>query len=296
LQSDELQRWRAAGRLASRARDFGAELLVPSALLREVAERIEGFIYDHGGAPAFPVNFALDDVAAHWTPSPQSQARLESGTLVKLDVGAHIDGHIGDTAMTVEVGSDKHRKLRDASREALEMVINLAAPGVSTGLLGEAVQQAIERHGFHPIANLTGHGIRRFNLHTGISIPNVAERGGTVLKRDDIIAVEPFATDGAGRVGGRRNSNIYRLQRARHVKDPVAQKLVETIRDRYQGLPFSERDLMRCHESPREPLRHLLRRKVVQFYPILEELGRGMVTQHEHTLLVTGGGVEVLTR
>jgi len=296
LQSDELELWRAAGQLACRARDFGAELLVPGARLREVAERIEGLIYDGGGAPAFPVNFALDDVAAHWTPSPRSLARLERGTLVKLDVGAHIDGHIGDTAVTVEVGSDNYHQMRDASREALEVVINLAAPGVNTGLLGEAVQQTIERHGFHPIANLTGHGIRRFNLHTGISIPNVAERGGTVLKRDDIIAVEPFATDGAGRVGGRRNSNIYRLQRARRVKDSAAQELIEVIRDRYRGLPFSERDLMRYHEAPREPLHYLLRRRVVQFYPILEELGRGKVTQHEHTLLVTGGGVEVLTR
>ena len=64
-----------------------------------------------------------------------------------------------------------------ASREALNVAIDVAAAGVNVGIIGHAVQDKIEQYGYRPIANLTGHRIKRYNLHSGISIPSVRERG-----------------------------------------------------------------------------------------------------------------------
>ena len=66
-------------------------------------------------------------------------------------------------------------KLIDTSREALNAAIEVAGPGINVGMIGYAVQTTIENRGYKPIANLTGHGIKRYNLHSGISVPNGRE-------------------------------------------------------------------------------------------------------------------------
>ena len=98
--SEELARWRGAGRIASRARDLGVTLVVPGARRRDVADRIEAFIRSQGAQPAFPTNLSRNDEAAHYTPSPEDTATFETRDLVKVDVGAHLDGAIAYTAAT----------------------------------------------------------------------------------------------------------------------------------------------------------------------------------------------------
>ena len=101
---DDLPRWREAAQIASRARELGLRLTVPGARRRDVAEAVEAFIRDAGAQPAFPANLSRNDEAAHYTPSPDDVAVFEAGDLVKVNVGAHIEGAIADTADTVEVG------------------------------------------------------------------------------------------------------------------------------------------------------------------------------------------------
>jgi methionyl aminopeptidase len=133
-------------------------------------------------------------------------------------------------------------------------------------------------------------------LHSGVSIPSVRERGGPVLKTGDIVAIEPFVTDGAGRVGGKRNSNIYHLRQVRNIRDEKAAELMIKIQDRYKGLPFAERWLHTFQKDASKILQKLIRAGIVSYYPVLDELGKGMVAQSEHTLMITSSGNEVLTK
>ena len=286
---------RKAGKLARNALNYGKTLIQQNSSMLDVTNKIEQFVIDNHGELAFPTNLAVNNVGAHWTPSSKSKEVFENGDLVKLDVGVHIDGYIGDNALTVEIGTSKHTKMIEASREALNAAIEVAAPGVNTGMIGYAVQDVIEGYGYRPIANLTGHGIKRYNLHSGVSIPSVRENGGAVLKRGDVIAIEPFATDGAGRVGGKRNSNIYHLRQVRKIRDERATELMTEIQNRYHGLPFAERWLHSIHDDATKNLQKLLRSGIVSYYPILDELGKGMVTQSEHTVMISKDGVEGLT-
>ena len=238
---DELEKWREAGKLAHDALHFGKKLIEEGKSMLDITEKIENYVYDNGGKLAFSTNLAINNVGAHWTPSTKTTEKFQKGDLVKLDVGVHIDGYIGDNALTVEVGTEKYGKLIDTSREALNAAIEVAGPGINVGMIGYAVQTTIENRGYKPIANLTGHGIKRYNLHSGISVPNVKENGGAVLKPGDIIAIEPFVTDGAGRVGGKRNSNIYHVRQVRNIRDEKAAEMIDEIQHRYKGLPFAER-------------------------------------------------------
>lgn len=293
---EQLEKWKKAGKLARNALHFGKELIEEGKPMLEVTEEIEKYVFDNGGELAFPTNLAVNNVGAHWTPSSKTVKKFQKADLVKLDVGVHIDGYIGDNALTVEIGTENYRKLIDTSREALNAAIEVAGPGINVGMIGYAVQTTIENRGYKPIANLTGHGIKRYNLHSGISVPNVKENGGAVLKPGDIIAIEPFVTDGAGRVGGKRNSNIYHVRQIRNIRDEKAAKMIDEIQNRYKGLPFAERWLHRIQKNDAtNSLTKLMRSGIVSYYPILDELGKGMVAQSEHTVLITNSGSEVLT-
>ncbi len=293
---EELEKWKEAGKLAHDALHFGKKLIEEGKSMLDITEKIENYVYDNGGKLAFPTNLAINNVGAHWTPSTKTTEKFQKGDLVKLDVGVHIDGYIGDNALTVEVGTEKYRKLIDTSREALNAAIEVAGPGINVGMIGYAVQTTIENRGYKPIANLTGHGIKRYNLHSGISVPNVKENGGAVLKPGDIIAIEPFVTDGAGRVGGKRNSNIYHVRQVRNIRDEKAAEMIDEIQHRYKGLPFAERWLHDIQTNDASnSLTKLMRAGIISYYPVLDELGKGMVAQSEHTVLITNSGSEVLT-
>ena len=296
MNPEEIEKWKTAGKLARNALHFGRDLIEAEKSMLNVTEEIELFVKKNGGELAFPTNLAVNNVGAHWTPSSKSSETFCNGDVVKLDVGVHIDGYIGDNALTLEIGSTNYTKMIEASREALNAAINVTVAGVNVGIIGHAVQDTIEKYGYRPIANLTGHRIKRYNLHSGVSIPSVRERGGPTLNNGDIVAIEPFVTDGAGRVGGKRNSNIYHLRQIRKVRDEKATELMKEIQDRYKGLPFAERWLHEFQDDATKDLQKLMRAGIVSYYPVLDELGNGIVAQSEHTLLVTNNGNEVLTK
>lgn len=295
MNPEEIEKWKTAGKLARDALHFGRNLIEAEKSMLNVTEKIESFVKKHGGELAFPTNLAVNNVGAHWTPSSKSSEIFCKGDVVKLDVGVHIDGYIGDNALTLEIGTTNYTKMIEASREALNAAINVAVAGVNVGIIGHAVQDTIEKYGYRPIANLTGHRIKRYNLHSGVSIPSIRERGGPTLNNGDIVAIEPFVTDGAGRVGGKRNSNIYHLRQIRKVRDEKATELMKEIQERYKGLPFAERWLHEFQDDATKNLQKLMRAGIVSYYPVLDELGNGIVAQSEHTLLITNNGNEVLT-
>ena len=296
MNPEEIIKWKTAGKLARDALHFGRDLIEAEKSMLNVTEEIERFVKKNGGELAFPTNLAVNNVGAHWTPSSKSNEIFSKGDVVKLDVGVHIDGYIGDNALTLEIDSTNYTKMIEASREALNAAINVAVAGINVGIIGHAVQDTIEKYGYRPIANLTGHRIKRYNLHSGVSIPSVRERGGPTLNNGDIVAIEPFVTDGAGRVGGKRNSNIYHLRQIRKVRDEKATELMKEIQERYKGLPFAERWLHEFQDDATKNLQKLMRAGIVSYYPVLDELGNGIVAQSEHTLLITSNGNEVLTK
>ena len=284
----DLQPWRTAGRIAAKARQLGLSLAVPGRTRRELADKIERYIRDQGAQPAFPANLSRNDEAAHFTPAPEDSDRLTAGDLLKVDVGAHIDGAIADTAATIEVGgSHRHDRLVAAAREALTAGISRVHAGAEVNELSLAIEGAITRLGLKPVRDLTGHSIEPYLLHAGKSIPNVAGMSRERLEEGEIIAIEPFATNGLGSIENGRFGNIVRFR-----GDPgPADASLHAMFAKFRTLPFTARWL----EAPPDRERLAKVRKRLQAYPVFVERGRGLVSQAEHTVLVTSDGAEVLT-
>lgn len=284
---DDLDRWRSACRIASEARELGGRLAVPGVRRRDVADQVEAFIRSKGAEPSFPANLSRNDEAAHYTPSPDDEARLVAGDVLKIDVGAHIEGAIADTAMTVEVGGgQRHDRLIRASREGLAAGIAAVHAGVSVDEIGRSIAAAIHARGFKPVRNLTGHTIERYLLHAGTSIPNVGGLSDERLEEGQVVAIEPFATNGDGYIENGEFGNIIRFRADPGPKDPAVARLY----DRFRTLPFTLRWV-----EPADRAALAKARRHLQVYPVFMEQGRGIVAQAEHTILVTATGAEVLT-
>ena len=286
---------RKAGRLSGEARELGRSLVSEGVKLYDVAERMEMHILEHGGKLAFPVNISLNEMAAHFTPNSNDDMVFRSGDLVKLDVGAQVDGYLGDTATTVEVGTRNWQHLIQAAERALQLALEMAQDGVSVCTIGGVVERSIKSGGLRPVVNLSGHEMKRYNLHAGLSIPNYDDGTLIKVKGNMLLAIEPFATNGQGQVTNGRSGNIYRVLRDRQLKDPEADRLFQQIKQEFTTLPFCERWCDRLQPNSGPVLRTLHRHGVISTYPVLIETKQGMVSQAEHTVLVGNGRGEITT-
>ena len=291
METEILENYRKAGRILAEVLAEAGPRVELGASLLDVANFVEDAIRSRGAKPAFPCNISLDRNAAHYTPSPHDSSRFGEN-MVKLDVGVHVDGYIADAAITVDLGG--HESLVEASHVALEAALEIIRPGIDTAQIGKAIEDVITGYGYKPVYNLTGHGLSRYLAHDEPAVPNRAMEKGTVLKDGDVIAIEPFATNGSGRISEALINEIYGFSAFRPVRLPAARTLLKEISESYKTLPFARRWLK--GERAEYALMQLLRSGAVHRYPVLWEVEGALVSQAEHTVVVLEKGCEVITR
>lgn len=285
-----------AGRVARETLELGKDLAVDGASVVEIAEKLERRIIEKGARCAFPVNICINDAAAHYTPEEKDPLLLARGDLVKIDLGAHIDGFIADTATTVEISTSNWSNLRRASEEALNVALEMLSSGIEVTAIGSAVEMAIKSRGFRPIANLTGHVMQKGDLHAGIAIPNVSQGESAILPSGTAVAVEPFATNGHGRVDGSRKGNIYQVIRERELKDGPSNEFLRKIIEGYDRLPFAARWCAQFSERYEALIKKHWRHGNLRSYSVLSEVAGGIVSQHEHSALILEDSTIIYTR
>ena len=293
LTEDQLAKLRTAGKVAGAARELGLSMVKEGVKLYDVAQEVEGYIREHGCGLAFPCNISINEVAAHYTPSCTDKKVFELGDVVKVDCGAHLDGYVGDTAGTVEVGTNAYRDLIEASRNARNTVAEFIGDGIPLSEIGKAVEMTINRMGFAPVVNLCGHQIEPYNLHAGLSVPSYDNGSSETVKSGMVVAVEPFATNGAGEIRNGKPGNIVRFVRDRKVADPKAAEFVEYVKEEFRTFPFCARS---CDFPDSEKhVKALVRHGVLSSYAELVEVKGGIVSQHEYTFYIDGARGEVTT-
>jgi len=283
-----LEQWREAARIAAGARELGLRLAVPGARRKDIAEAVEAYVRERGAEPAFPANLSRNVEAAHYTPDDADAVCLEPGDLLKVDVGAHLDGAVADTADTVEVGGGRRQAhLVAAVHDALAAGVRAVRPGGAVDEVSRAVAEAIRARGLKPVQDLTGHTIERYVLHAGKSIPNVPGLSHERFVEGEFVAIEPFATNGEGRIENGPFGHILRFRRPPPADDVELTQLFS----RFRTLPFTER----WARSAPERAALARGRRLLQSYPVFLERGGGLVAQAEHTVRVGATGAEVLT-
>jgi len=295
---EALEKFRLSGKILRNTREEMKLFVRENMPIVQVCEKAEKLIREKGGKPAFPCNVSINEVAAHYTSPPNDERRIPEKTIVKVDIGVHVDGYVTDTAFTA-CFNPEYKSMADAAEHALKVAIANIHPEMATSKIGGIIENDIKNRGFKPIANLTGHSVGRYLIHAGTSIPNVAQFSLTKVKAGEVYAIEPFVTlpEAVGRVEDGSEMAIFRLVKAKSVKNPYAKQLLNHIEDNFKTLPFAERWLKGVvpKEQHREAFKELLASKTLVGYPIFVEVSRKPVAQAEHTVLITGDNCEILT-
>ena len=287
-----------AGKIAGEVRENVRKTDWIGKTVFEICEHVESEIKKRGAKCAFPVNTSINEVAAHYTAEPNDPLSIKDDDLVKIDLGAQINGHIADTAVTVCYNAEFDNMVQ-AAELSLSNAMSMMKVGVKSSDVGRTIEKTIKQMGFLPIANLSGHSLDQYTIHAGKSVPNIWSIGSFTFNENQAFACEPFVTtgEGLGFVHEGKVKNIFALSSRKKTKDKDADKMLDYIWQNFNLLPFALRWLTTEWEEKeaRRLLEVLVKKKAVHAYPILVEGNGQRVTQAEHTFIPNETGVTITT-
>ncbi len=285
MEKEILEKYKKAGKINAEIKQEISHMLKPGLKILDLANKIEGLVKKKGARPAFPVNISINEVAAHYTPSFADTREIQEGELVKIDIGVHIDGYIGDMAFTY---CSQPNHLIKASEKVLKKAIKIIKPGVSLAEIGTMIEESAKAQGVGVIVNLTGHTLDKYVFHGPPSILNVKNDLNHKFKEWDVIALEPFITETNGHVKNSGTVEIYRYLMDRPVRLTEARKILAMARDEYHSLPFAKRWLYKKFSPIKVSLalRQLGAVEALETYPVLKEVENKPIAQSEHTIIV----------
>ncbi len=149
------------------------------------------------GNKRFPghICVGLNEVVVHGIGNDRA---IAPGDIVKIDVGLHKDGWVGDNALTIPVPpiDPGVQKLLSATEDALDIAIDHARDGLMLGDLCASVEEYVRRHGFTVVRDFVGHGVGR-KLHEEPQVPNYGQKGAKPRIRVGMtFAIEPMINMG----------------------------------------------------------------------------------------------------
>jgi methionyl aminopeptidase len=295
---EALAKFRLSGKILRETREEMRSRVHENMPIIDVCEKAEGLIREKGGKPAFPCNVSVNEVTAHFTSPPGDKNTIPAKSVVKVDIGVHVDGYVTDTAFTA-CFNPEYDAMVETAKIALKAAIDNVTGDVSPSKIGGVIENAIKNRGYKPIQNLTGHSVGRYLIHAGTSIPNVHQVSFGKLRAGELYAIEPFVTvrEAEGAVEDYPQKTIFRLLKTKSAKSPNAKQLLKYIEENFHTLPFAERWLQGVlpQKQYAEAFKELLAIKAIMGYPVFVEVTRKTVAQAEHTVLVKEDGCEVLT-
>mgnify|MGYP001595203533 FL=1 len=209
----EIRRITAAGAILKSALHMLAERAKEGVALNDLDRLARQFIREAGAEPSFlgyqpegarrpypaALCASLNEVVVHGVPSKRV---LKNGDILKLDLGAKVEGYHADAAITISIGTiaKEEEVLMRVTHEALMYGIRAARGGNTLGDIGHAIETHVKKHGFHVVHGLTGHGVGKA-LHEEPSVFNEGKPGkGMRLQPGMTLAIEPMVAMGTARV------------------------------------------------------------------------------------------------
>ena len=297
MQKSEIESYIQAGKIAKEVVAYAKEIIKPNILLVELASKIQKKIEDLGAIAAFPINFSINEIAAHFHPTKDDETKANG--LLKVDIGVSIKGYIADTAFSLDLTPDKkYKKLIESAELALENALNKLKqnPNLTLNDIGKTIEETIKSKGFSPVVNLSGHSLEQHNIHAGVTIPNYANSSPYELE-EGAYAIEPFATTGEGRIYEGESSNIYGIVDPKNTRSETSRKILDYVYKKYKTLPFSLREVQEKFGAlAKISIRQMVQEKILHEFPQLIEESHHPVAQAEHTLIKTKDGIIVTTR
>jgi len=200
----EIAIMKEAGKIVAECHAILSRKVKPGVSTQELDCVIEDYIRQRGATPSFKghegfpssICVAPNDVICHGIPGP---ARLTSGDVITIDVGAFYKGYHADSAWTYAIGevSQDMINFMEIGRQALFVGIEQAQPGNRIGDIGYAIQTYVERQNMGVVREFNGHGVGQ-KLWEEPPVPHFGKPGrGPSIEVGMVLAIEPMITLGS---------------------------------------------------------------------------------------------------
>ncbi len=202
--SQQIEKIRAAGKIAANAIALVGEKAKPGISTDELDQIAHDFIVSQGAYPStlgyrgFPKSCctSINEVICHGIPD---DTVLKEGDILNVDITAYKDGFHGDSNVTFLVGDVPQEvvDLVERTKESLDRAIAAVKPGRPINVIGRTIESFAKRFDYGVIRDFTGHGIGEA-FHSGLVIPHydAAPRYSNLIEVGMVFTIEPMLTLG----------------------------------------------------------------------------------------------------
>ncbi|CAH0770441.1 unnamed protein product [Bemisia tabaci] len=250
---------------------------------------------------AFPTCISVNNCICHFSPlASEPDYVLKDEDVVKVDLGAHLDGFIAVVAHTIVVGASNEKKITGKKAKAIlaahyasEVALRLLRPDNETYKITDAIQKVSSIYGCKPIEGMLSHQLKQNRIDgekTIIQNPNHMQK-----KDHEKFTFEPYEVyamdvlissgEGVGREQDTRVSIYKRTEETYMLKLQTSKKFLSEVTNKYANMPFNLRyfeDEKRAKMGVNECVNH----KLVEPFQVLYEKPSEFVAQFKFTALV----------
>jgi len=273
---------------------------------------------------AFPTCVSPNSVVGHLSPladDGQTPA-LKAGDVVKVDLGAHIDGYIATQAATRVVGAPMDAPCTGraadaiaAARAAFDAALRLMRPGKRIADVSDILAKCVEPFGCQLVEGVMSHQLKRHVVDGSKCVLNRPSPEHRVedgeFEQGEVYAVDVVVStcDGHARVKDERETSVFKraVDVEYRCKLKAARAVLSEVSRASPSMLFTMRRLKEAAaEGGGEPLTdaqlrmgltECLTHGLLHAYPVLhEKQPAALVAQFKGTvLLMPGGASDVIT-
>lgn len=253
---------------------------------------------------AFPCTLSINEIAGHFSPCPgEDSVALKAGDIVKIELGAHIDGFSANAGHTIVVGGKAEGAQADvilAAWNAFQAAQRTIRVGGTNQEVTKNIQSVCDDFGVNPVQGVLSHKMKKHLCDGNECIINKETPEQRVddweFAPGDIIALDVFASTGEGitREADIRTTVYKREMDAQYsLKTQSAKQFFHVVNTKYPTLPFSIRgfeNLTAAKIGVKECVAHDL----MMPYPVLTEKNGVFIAQFKATIAVQPKSTAVL--
>lgn len=113
---------------------------------------------------AFPCCISVNEVCGHYSPCADESTKLATEDLVKIELGAHIDGYTANLAQTIIIGGkakDKKAAVTLAAWDAYTAATKVIAKGSTNHEVTTAIAKVCEAYEVEPLQGVLSHKVKK---------------------------------------------------------------------------------------------------------------------------------------
>uniref|UniRef100_A0A2M3YZC2 Putative metallopeptidase n=1 Tax=Anopheles braziliensis TaxID=58242 RepID=A0A2M3YZC2_9DIPT len=259
---------------------------------------------------AFPTCLSVNNCICHFSPSRNDPDYvLKENDVVKIDLGAHIDGFIAVAAHTIVIGATPELKCKGraadvvlAAYHAGQAALRLLKDGTDNYAVTEAVQKIASDFDCKPIEGMLSHQLKQFRIDgekTIIQNPTIAqkkEHEKCKFEKYEVYAMDVLISTGQG-LGKELDTkvSIYKKTEENYLlKLKSSRAFYAEVKKKYGPMPFNLRNFEE-EAKAKMGVTECVAHKLVEPFQVLFEKHNEFVAQFKYTVLILPNGLQIVT-